>query len=104
MAFARRPRRATGAGARAGARSGPRALNLPRAVAVRTGVGGVPLQVDGRAVELVRESWLVEDRWWTSDPLRRRYWEVVSVDGRNLIVFHDLIAGAGRGGWFLQGP
>ena len=55
-------------------------------------------------VELVRESWLVEDRWWTSHPLRRRYWEVVSADGRNLVVFHDLTAGAGRGGWFVQGP
>jgi hypothetical protein len=87
-----------------GARGGPRALNLPRAVAVRTGEGGVPLRVDGRVVELVRESWLVEDRWWTSHPLRRRYWEVVSADGRNLVVFHDLTAGAGRGGWFVQGP
>jgi hypothetical protein len=46
----------------------------------------------------VRESWLVEDRWWTDRPLRRRYWEIVSVRGRNLVVFHDLCAG----GWFTQ--
>jgi hypothetical protein len=45
----------------------------------------------------VQESWLVEDRWWTGQPLRRRYWEVVSVGGRNLVVFHDL-----AGGWFTQ--
>jgi hypothetical protein len=50
-------------------------------------------------VETVRESWLVEDRWWTEQPLRRRYWELVSTRGRNLIVFHDLCAG----GWFTQG-
>jgi hypothetical protein len=78
-------------------------LNLPRPARVRAGEGGVPLQVDGRAIELVRESWLVEDRWWTAQPLRRRYWEVVTTNGRNLVVFHDL-AGRGRaGGWFAQG-
>jgi hypothetical protein len=38
----------------------------------------------------VRESWLIEDRWWTERPLRRRYWEVVTVDGRDEIVFEDL--------------
>jgi hypothetical protein len=81
-------------------------LNLPHPARVRSGAGGVPLQVDGRTVELVRESWLVEDRWWTGQPLRRRYWEVVTTLGRNLVVFHDLGAAGedGRaGGWFAQG-
>jgi hypothetical protein len=79
-------------------------LNLPHPACVRSGKGGVPLQVDGRTIELVRESWLVEDRWWTARPLRRRYWEVVTTNGRNLVVFHDLGAGRGRsGGWFAQG-
>jgi hypothetical protein len=81
---------------RAGA---PRALNLPRPVRVSSGHDGVPRRVDAQQVELVRESWLVEDRWWTERPLRRRYWELVSVRGRNLVVFHDLIA---PGGWFTQ--
>ena len=40
--------------------------NLPAPARVRAGAGGVPLQVDGRAIEPVRESWLVEDRWWTA--------------------------------------
>jgi hypothetical protein len=81
-----------------------RALNLPAPARVRAGAGGVPLQVDGRAIELVRESWLVEDRWWTARPLRRRYWEVVTTNGRNLVVFHDLSTGRERvGGWFAQG-
>ena len=82
-------------------------LNLPRPARVRTGAEGAPLQIDGRAVELVRESWLVEDRWWTAQPLRRRYWEVVTTDGRNLVAFHDLTAGDRRehpGGWFVQRP
>jgi hypothetical protein len=84
--------------------SGPRALNLPHHVRVRARGDGVPVEVDGERIEQVRESWLVEDRWWTARPLRRRYWEVVSVKGRNLVVFHDLQAGAGdsAGGWFSQ--
>jgi hypothetical protein len=93
-------------------------LNLPRPVRVRVGSGGVPAQVDGYSIELVRESWLVEDRWWTAQPLRRRYWELVSSSGRNMVVFHDLGAGAPdapgagmptvgsghrrAGGWFVQ--
>ena len=52
------------------------------------------MSVDGRAIELVRESWLVEDRWWTAQPLRRRYWEAVTASGRNVVVFHDLTTGA----------
>jgi hypothetical protein len=77
------------------------ALNRPRPARVRTTAGGVPAQVDGRGVELVRDTWVVEDRWWTARPLRRRYWEVLSTSGRNMVVFHDLGA---AGGWFTQGP
>ena len=62
------------------------------------GDGGRPVSVAGQPVDAVRESWLVEDRWWTGRPLRRRYWEVVTTTGRNLIVFHDLFTG----GWFEQ--
>ena len=54
--------------------------------------------VDGRDVDAVRESWLIEDRWWTDRPLRRRYWEVVTSCGRNVVVFRDLEGGR----WFAQ--
>ena len=54
--------------------------------------------MDGREVETVRESWLVEDRWWTPSPVRRRYWEVVTTCGRDLVVFRDLVEGA----WYRQ--
>jgi hypothetical protein len=76
----------------------PRQLSVPRAAKVLAQGRGRPVRVDGRAVEAVRESWLVEDRWWTDRPVRRRYWEVVTVDGRDLVVFRDLVGG----GWFLQ--
>src|SRR4051812_8561895 len=44
---------------------GPRRLATPRAVEVSITDGGRPESVGGRAVEAVRESWLVEDRWWS---------------------------------------
>jgi hypothetical protein len=91
------------------------ALNLPASVSVRADAAGRPRMVDGLAVEALRESWLVEDRWWTARPLRRRYWELVGVGGQNLVVFHELppVVGLGavaesaaardvRGGWFVQ--
>jgi hypothetical protein len=78
--------------------SGSLALNMPTPACVRAGVEGIPQAMDGRAIESVRESWLVEDRWWTDRPLRRRYWEVVDVRGRNLVVFRDLRSGD----WFTQ--
>ena len=78
--------------------TGPRRLAIPRAAAVRAAADGRPLVVDRRYVEAVRESWLVEDRWWTDAPLRRRYWEVVTADGRDLVVYRDLEVG----GWFAQ--
>ena len=77
---------------------GPRRLATPRPVEVRSGSGGRPEQVSGRGVEAVRESWVVEDRWWSDTPVRRRYWEVVTDDGRNLIVFKELIARR----WYAQ--
>jgi hypothetical protein len=75
---------------------GARRLALPEPVAVLAGPGGRPEVVDRHEVVGVRESWLVEDRWWTDRPLRRRYWEVVTVDGRDLVVFRDLR----EGGWY----
>ena len=78
--------------------SGPRSLSLPRGARVRAGPGGRPLAVDGQPVAHVRESWLVEDRWWTGRPLRRRYWELISERGRDIVVFHDLT----NGRWFRQ--
>ena len=71
--------------------TGPRRLATPRLARVRAREDGRPLSVDGRTVDAVRESWLVEDRWWTDAPLRRRYWEVVTTCGRDLVVFRDLV-------------
>ncbi|MDQ6805124.1 MAG: hypothetical protein M3065_09170 [Actinomycetota bacterium] len=78
--------------------AGPRRIAVPTKASVSAAPDGCPLEVDGRTVDAVRESWLIEDRWWTDRPLRRRYWEVVTTCGRNVVVFHDLE----RGSWFGQ--
>jgi hypothetical protein len=78
-----------------------RALNKPRPARVRLDPArpqGIPAEVDGERIESLRESWLVEDRWWTAESLRRRYWELVGERGRNVVVFHDLSSD----GWFVQ--
>jgi hypothetical protein len=77
---------------------GPRRLAEPRPARIEAGQGGRPDRVDDREVEAIRESWLVEDRWWTERPVRRRYWEVVTTCGRNIVLFHELEGG----GWFVQ--
>jgi hypothetical protein len=82
-----------------GAREGGIRINEPRPALVRWR-DDMPADVNGEAVESLRESWLVEDRWWTAQPLRRRYWELVGERGRNVVVFRDLSSGR----WFVQGP
>jgi hypothetical protein len=77
---------------------GPRRLAKPKPVRVAADANGRPQRIGHREVDAVRESWLVEDRWWTDEPLRRRYWEVVTGDGRDLVVFRDLLEGQ----WYAQ--
>ena len=71
----------------------------PRPVDVVAGSDGAPRTVGTVSVEAVREEWLVEDRWWTPEPLRRRYFELVLADGRDLVVFREPAEG---GRWFEQ--
>jgi hypothetical protein len=70
----------------------------PRSVSVRVGPEDLPEAVGRAAVEAVREEWVVEDRWWTGHPLRRRYLELVTADGAVRVVFCDLDSGR----WFVQ--
>ena len=78
--------------------AGSRRLGEPKPALVQVDEGGVPAAVEAREVDSVLEEWVVEDRWWTGRPLRRRYFELVLTDGRNIVVFRDLVAG----GWFAQ--
>jgi hypothetical protein len=46
----------------------------------------------------VREEWRVVDRWWTDEPVYRRYFDVVLETGENAVVYYDDDGGA----WFTQ--
>lgn len=74
-----------------------RRLNEPRPARVAC-ESGVPAAVDRVRVEALREEWRVFDRWWTEEPVERRYFEVVLETGRNAVVFRDETSGA----WFSQ--
>ena len=73
--------------------TGPRRLAVPQRARVATDAEGQPQAVNGQLVDGLLETWLLEDRWWTQEPLRRRYWEVVTTSGSDQVVFHDLITG-----------
>jgi hypothetical protein len=73
-------------------------LNAPRPALVETEFDGAPRVVNRQLVALVREEWRVVDRWWTDDPVDRRYFEVVLESGQNVCVYRDRQAGA----WFSQ--
>jgi hypothetical protein len=77
---------------------GSRRLGAPEPAGIAADERGVPIALGPAPVDSVREEWVVEDRWWTGRPLRRRYFELVLVNGRNVVVFRDLVGG----GWFLQ--
>ena len=73
-------------------------INAPRPALVEASPVGVPTRVNRECVALVREEWRVVDRWWTEEPLDRRYFDLVLESGRNACVFRDEEAGC----WFSQ--
>lgn len=73
-------------------------LNAPRPALVETRFDGTPRVVNRQAVALVREEWRVVDRWWTEEPVDRRYFEIVLESGQNLCVYRDREQGC----WFTQ--
>jgi len=66
-----------------------RRLNTPRPALVETHADGTPQQVNRQTVALTCEEWRVVDRWWTDQPVNRRYFEIVLDSGQHTIVFHD---------------
>ena len=75
-----------------------RRLNEPQSALVEARFDGTPRLVNRQGVALVREEWRVVDRWWTEEPVSRRYFDTVLEDGRCSVVFYDE---AGRS-WFTQ--
>ncbi len=52
----------------------------------------------GSASPIVREEWRIVDRWWTEEPVDRRYFELVLETGENSVVYRDGETQA----WFTQ--
>jgi hypothetical protein len=75
-----------------------RSIYQPRPAVVEARVDGTPVRVNRQPVALLREEWRVVDRWWTEEPIARRYFEVVLQSGENMVVFRDET----RGCWFTQ--
>jgi hypothetical protein len=75
-----------------------RRLNAPRPALVEEHADGTPRRVNRQDVALLREEWRVVDRWWTEEPVSRRYFDLVLETGENAVVFRDDDAGT----WFTQ--
>ena len=75
-----------------------RRLNEPRPALVEAGATGMPARVNRQGVAVLREEWRVVDRWWTEEPVSRRYFDVVLESGENAVVFRDEEVGS----WFTQ--
>jgi hypothetical protein len=86
------------ADSRAAGAARPTRLNAPRPALVQAGFDGTPHDVNRRPVMLVREEWRVVDRWWTDDPVSRRYFDLVLEGGERCVVYRDVEEGA----WFTQ--
>jgi len=73
-------------------------INAPRPALVEPGFDGTPREVNRQPVAVVREEWRVVDRWWTEEPVDRRYFDLVLETGRVAVVFHD----GESGKWYAQ--
>jgi hypothetical protein len=64
-------------------------LNAPRPALVEEEFDGTPRRVNRQPVALVREEWRVVDRWWTEEPVDRRYFDLVLESGQLAVVYRD---------------
>ena len=76
----------------------PRRLNAPRPALVQAHGDGIPHRVNRQRVASIREEWRIVDRWWTEEPVDRRYFDLVLETGENAVVYRDAEAGT----WFTQ--
>ena len=84
--------------ARSSRRLNAQRLNQPRTALVEAHANGTPRRVNRCGVSVLREEWRIVDRWWTEEPVDRRYFDVVLETGENAVVYRD----GETGSWFTQ--
>ena len=79
-----------------------RGLAGPQPARVVASPGGTPHAVitgdRRRLVVAVRDSWRVQDRWWTDEPVDRAYFDVILEPGRPALLYREA-----SGEWFAHG-
>jgi hypothetical protein len=75
-------------------------LNQPCPALVEAHGDGIPHRVNRQGVASVREEWRIVDRWWTDEPVDRRYFDLVLETGQNAVVYRD----GETKSWFTQRP
>jgi hypothetical protein len=70
-----------------------RYLTEPKPIEVETDGAGTPITVtiNGRRylVDCIREEWLIQDQWWTEEPMARLYRSLTLENGSCLEVFRE---------------
>lgn len=70
-----------------------RYLTEPQPIEVETDDADVPIAVTINArrhpVDCIREEWLIQDQWWTEEPMARLYRSLTLKSGRCLEVFRE---------------
>jgi hypothetical protein len=83
-----------------------RPLNVPRAVQVvlsdQSELGQPTVVIVGNrrfVVDVIRESWEIDDEWWRKR-IARRYFDVVLKGGKHVVLFVNTLEHT----WYMQDP
>lgn len=78
-----------------------RSVNAPELIFVRIDKAGDPAWVKLKIMQKVvgiRDRWRIDDEWWRPNAISRMYYSVVFENGRQAVVFKDLIGDK----WYRQ--
>ncbi len=77
-----------------------RPLNQPKPLTITAGRGEPLAMRDGGEhveIESIQDNWTIDEEWWR-EPIRRRYYRVLTARGAVRTIYHDVV----RDGWFEQ--
>ena len=76
-------------------------VNLPEPVVVEENPDGTPAMLKAKRrqkIASIEDSWRIDDEWWRTEPISRRYHTVLLASGLRIVLYKDLI----RGSWYRQ--